>query len=194
MTSLNHIAVRSAIAVGLLCWPPAFEASHRKAQSGIIEKRNVPLAVTVFMPAKNPGVRTRIRLAEFALQITPYVSQSFDGTKTTLGIDVKTVTSESLSFSFAGVVVTADGKQLGSVEQDWVTATSFAGMTEETTIEDSALVHKIAAANEVYLTVVLSGNPSPWNQISFKLSPEQLDNVRLLADKYDAMERPSQGP
>lgn len=194
MPSLNCIMIRNAIVVGLLCWPLAFEASARKAQNGIIEKRNVPLAVTVFMPANNPGVRTRIRLAGFALQITPYVSQSFDRTKTTLGIDVKTTTSESLSFSFAGVVVTADGKQLGSVEQDWVTATSFAGVTEETTIEDSALVHNIATAKEVYLTVVVPGRPTPFNQISFKLSPQQLDNVRLLADKYDAMERPSQGP
>ena len=179
--------IKNAIVVGLLCWSLALEAFAQKGQSGIIEKRNVPLAVTVFMPAKNPEVRTRIRLASFALKITPFVDQSFDRTKTTLGIEVKTTTSESFAFTWARVMFMADGKQLGWVEQAWVTDRSFRGLTEETTVEDSTLVHEMATAKEVYLTVLLPGNPAPWNQISFKLSPEQLDNVRLLADKYDAM-------
>ncbi len=185
--------IKNAAAVGWVCLSLAFgafaqAAFAQKGQNGIVEKRNVPLALTVFMPTKNPEVRTRIRLATFKLRVTPFVAQSFDRTKKTLGIEVKTTTNESLGFSFAGVTFTAEGKQLGSVEQDWATDTSLAGVTEQTTIEDLALVRRIATAKEVYLTVLLRGRPAPFNQISFKLSPEQLDNVRLLADKYDAME------
>jgi len=88
--------IKNAIAVGLLCWSLAFEAFAQKGQSVIIEKRNVPLAVTVFMPAKNSELRTRIRLASFALKITPFVAQNLDRTKTTLGIDVKTTTNEQV--------------------------------------------------------------------------------------------------
>lgn len=50
----------------------------QKGAATIVERRNVPLALTVFSVSQNPQVRTRIGLSWFSLKTTPYATQSFD--------------------------------------------------------------------------------------------------------------------
>jgi hypothetical protein len=165
------------------CVPTGRAADHRSPV--IVEKENVPLAITVFSSSSNPDVRTRIRLAAFTLRIRPFVSWSFDRSHKSLAIEIKATTNGLTRFSFARLVFTADGKQIGSTDTSWIEETSFSGATEQAVIEDPELVRKLAAAKEAYVTIGIPGTAAPFNLISFRLSPEQLDNLRLLTAKYD---------
>lgn len=161
-------------------------AFAQEPSNGVVEKRNIPLAITRFAPKKIHVVKTRWRLAFHSLKVEPFVIKSFDGTKTTLGIDAEVTTTWG-SFSTAQVVLTADGKVLSSSTQGWTEGTSWGGPTERTTIENADLVRRIANAKELYLTVLFPGTSAPFDQISFKLSQEQLNDCRLLVEKYDVL-------
>jgi hypothetical protein len=182
---LNALAVTAALALAILA-----SAGIARGQAGIVEKPNAPLAVTGFMAAKNPEVGTRIRLALFKLKVAPAVTQSFDRSKKSAGMMIK-VTEElgGQPFTNAGVVLSIDGQSTGELPHEfWTPEQTARGFAALTAVEDADLVHRIAAAKEVYLSVLLPGTMAPFNQISFKLSAEQLANFKLLADKYDSLD------
>jgi hypothetical protein len=182
---------KNAVWVGLclMFGVSAVSGLAQKGSGGIVEKRNVPLAMTVFVPEKPHEVKAHWRLAFHRLTITPFVAESFDHTSVTLGMQVKTGTSWP-AFTVARIVLTADGKVLGSFLHDWRVGTSWAGETEQTTMEDSDLLHKIAASKEIYLTVLFA-RVAPFDQMNFRLSTEQLGDCRLLVAKYDALKNSS---
>ena len=156
-------------------------------QNVIVEKRNVPLTIATFLPAKSHEVKSHWRLAYFSLKITPFVVQSFDKTTTRLAMEVKNKTTWP-GYSSARVVITADGKALGSFMQDWIIDGQGMSETESTTIVDSnGLFRNMIAGQDVYLTIMFLGTAPPFDQMNFKLSPDQLSDLRMLADKYDAL-------
>jgi hypothetical protein len=158
----------------------------RSAKSGIVEIRSTPMAVTTFQPAKPHEVRTHWRLAFHRLRITPYTTQTFDRGRTVLGIRLTTDTSWG-EFTNAPVVVVIDGKEVGRL--DWLSWAVGVGwnVTEETSIQEANLVRAIARGKEVYLTIIMLGEQPPFDHISFKLSPEQLEDCQLIVAKYDEL-------
>ena len=60
----------------------ALASKKDQPQPSIVEKRNVPLAISTFLPAKGHEVKAHWRLEYFSLKITPFVVQSFDKTTT----------------------------------------------------------------------------------------------------------------
>jgi hypothetical protein len=154
----------------------------KEEKNEIIETRNVPLAITTFMPRKLHEVRAHVRLAFFSLRLGPFVGQSFDHSQTVLQMNVKT-TSSLGRFTFAPIILTADGKQIYTSSHDW----AFDMGAALTTITDANVIRKIAAATEVYLTVTFLGSAPPFDHMSFQVSPEQLEDVRLVVAKFDSM-------
>jgi hypothetical protein len=83
-------------------------------------------------------------------------------------------------------VVVIDGKEIGRLDREWTVGTAW-NVTEQTSIEDVSLVRAIAQGKEVYLTVMMLGEQPPFDHISFKLSPEQLEDRRLIVAKCDEL-------
>jgi hypothetical protein len=159
--------------------------------AGIVAKQNVPLAVTVFMPDKNPEVGTRIRLAVYKMKVAPVVVQTTNHQKKEMGIDVKLMESVGgQPFTNAAIAFAADGEGIGTpAYHPWTPNTTLGNYAAQTMVENASdLVHRIANAKEAYLTVILPGVQAPFNQMSFKLSAEQLANFKRMADKYDSLE------
>jgi hypothetical protein len=171
----------------ILVAPLLLLAFGRPAKDGVVETRNVPMATTVFQPAKPHVVKTHWRLAFHQLKLTPYTAQSFDRSRTALGLRLTTSTSWG-SFTNAPVAIVIDGKELGRMDREWAIGTGWS-TTEETSIEDASVVRAISQGREVFLTVVMLGQQPPFDHISFKLSPEQLEDCRLIVAKYDELSR-----
>jgi len=104
-------------------------------------------------------------------------------------LDVKvTAAIGGQEFTNAAVTVTVDGEMLGSQNATWTPERTMGNYAAETMIETSIdLVRRIANGKEVFLSVTLPGVQAPFNQISFTLSPEQIANFKLMADKYDSL-------
>jgi hypothetical protein len=180
---INQMRRLLAVSVlGLVCF-----ATPAVAQ--IAEKPNAPLGVTYFLPEKNPEVSTRIRLARFKLKTAPVIAQSTNHQKKDIVLDVKvTAAIGGQEFTNAAVTVTVDGEMLGSQNATWTPERTMGNYAAETMIETSIdLVRRIANGKEVFLSVTLPGVQAPFNQISFTLSPEQIANFKLMADKYDSL-------
>ncbi|SRR6266478_2074299 len=170
---------------------PALTPTQPSTGNGIVEKQNVPLAMAIFMPEKNPEVGTRIRLATFKMKVAPVVAQTTNHKKKEIGIDVKlTEAIGGRQFTNAAVAFTADGEAIGTPAfHTWTPNRTLGNYAAQTVIENASdVVHRIGKAREAYLTVMLPGVQAPFNQISFKLSSEQLENFRRMAEKYDALE------
>jgi hypothetical protein len=89
-----------------------------------------------------------------------------------------------LTFTNADIVFVVDGQRAGPTRFDW---TIDSGTTaSETVISELGILTTLANAKEVYLTVLLPGEPAPHDQISFRLSAEQQGDCRLLIDKFAA--------
>jgi hypothetical protein len=56
-----------------------------------------------------------------------------------------------------------------------------------TDIYRADLVRRLAEAKESYLTVLLSGNNAPFDRFSFKISRDQMNDCRLLTDRFDLL-------
>ena len=98
-------------------------------------------------------------------------------------MEVKNKTTWS-GYSRARVVITADGKALGSFMQAWIIDGRGMSETESTTIVDSnGLFRNIIAGRDVYVTIMLLDSAPPFDQMNFKLSSEQLNDLRMLSDK-----------
>jgi hypothetical protein len=159
--------------------------------TGIVAKQNVGLAVTIFMPDKNPEVGTHIRLAVYKMKVAPVVVQTMNHQKKEMGIDVKLMESVGgQPFTNAAIAFAADGETIGTpAYHSWTPNTTFGNYAAQTMVENAAgLVHRIANAKEAYLSVIIPGVQAPFNQMSFKLSAEQLANFKRMADKYDSLE------
>ena len=113
------------------------------------------MAVTRFVPAKPHEVKVHWRLAAHRLKLVPYAAQRFDRSQTTSGIGLEVATSWQ-SFSYAPVVVVADGKTIGRFEESWAVGTSWT-TTQQTVIENPAVVRAISNAKEVYITILFDG-------------------------------------
>jgi hypothetical protein len=159
------------------------------APGDIIEKRDPAMAITTFLPSKPHEVKSHWRLAWHRLKLTPYATQSFDRSKTALGIQL-TCTTTRPTFTFASVLIVAGGRTLGQFQREWAIGASWAGDTEQTTIESAELVRAVADGKEVYVTVLFEGQQAPFDRISFKLSPEQLEDCRRVVAKYDELLAP----
>lgn len=159
------------------------------ASAQIVEKQNVPLAMTYYMPEKNPEVSTRIRLAVFKMKVAPVAATTTKHDKKEIGIDVKvTVALGGQEFTNAAVSITADGESIGTTDATWTPNATMGSYAAQTVIAATGdVVRKIGNAKEAYLTVLIPGVQAPFNQISFKLSAEQIANFKLIADKFDTL-------
>jgi len=175
--------MKTSIALFMILASSAFAWKNKKGQNEIVESRNVPLAITTFAPKKVHEVKAHWRLAFFSLRLKPFITQSFDRSRTMLGIEV-TTTSSWGEYVMAQIVLTADGKQIYSSMHDWATSSG----AEQTIITDVNLIHKISSANVVYLTVAFTGSAPPFDHMSFQISPEQLEDVRLMLALFDSMQ------
>lgn len=127
-------------------------------EKGIVEKQNVPLAMAIFMPEKNPEVGTRIRLATYKMKVAPVVAQTTNHKKKEIGIDVKmTEAIGGQQFTNAAIAFTADGEAIGTPAfHSWTPNRTFGNYAAQTVVENaSEVVHRIAKAREAYLTVLL---------------------------------------
>jgi len=166
---------------------PVAATEKKPAAPEIIQKTDPALALTVFYPNKPHEVRFRWRLSWHRLKLTPYVGQRLDHTQTVAGLKLTVATTYG-TFTSAPVLVVADGRLLNSAERlDWAAATSLSGDTEETEIEGVELVRGLADAQEAYITVLFPGEQAPLDRISFRLSPEQTADCRLIVAKYDEL-------
>jgi hypothetical protein len=152
----------------------------------IVEERDIPLATTTFSPKKSHTVKARHLLRTYTLRITPFVSMGFDHSNVIGGLRV-TVTDTFLGddpaqFTSAPIIVTADGVQIYSDLHQWVYTTVWGALAEQTTITGSDTISKIANANTVWLTVKYLGESGPFDHMSFQLSGEQQEDIRLLMD------------
>ena len=167
----------------------AFARKDKKEQNEIVESRNVPIGITTFTPHRTHEVRSGSKLFGYALRITPFVSQNFDGSGRRGGIRIKiTFQLSALIFSRAALVLMVDGHRSDPPDMyDWTVDTSWGAGgsgTAEVAIDEPRLLPVLANAKEVYLTVLVPGRPAPSDQISFKLSDEQQADCRLIAGKF----------
>jgi hypothetical protein len=179
--------MKAAIALFLVLASSAFARKEKAEQNEIVESRNVPLAVTIFAPKKIHEVKAHSRLAFFSLRLKPFVAQTFDHSKTAIGMEITTTTTWD-AFTSAPILMTADGKQVYSAAHDWDAAMVRGGRAEQTIISDVDLIRKISVANEVYLTVMFPGSAAPFDHMSFQLSTEQLEDVRLVLGLFASMQ------
>jgi hypothetical protein len=168
------------LALALLAFIPALFGE-------IVEIRDPALAMTVFRTAKPHDVKVRKRLAFHKMRLTPYVTQRFDRSETKLGVALSVVTSWD-SFTFAPVIVTSDGRQLGQLNRNWVVGREWE-VSEKTSIEDDEIVRGMASGTDVFLTLLFPNMQAPFDRISFKLLPEQLADLRQMAAKYDELRK-----
>jgi TonB family protein len=151
----------------------------------IVEERNIPLATSTFAPKKSHTVKARHLLRVYALRLTPFFTMSFDHASGTGGIRVTTSNNTVMGdnpyeFSLATIVVTADGAQVYSYRHEWIDTTVWGGPAKQTTIADPVIIRKIADAKEVWLTVQFLGESGPFDHMSFQLSNEQQEDMRLF--------------
>jgi hypothetical protein len=142
-----------------------------------------------FTPRKTHQVRSGSKLFGYMLKVTPFASQNFDGTNQRTGIRAKITFRLSASiFSRAALVLMVDGRKSDPAMLDWTVDTSWgaggSGTAEITIDDEPRLLGLLANAKEIYLTILVPGRPAPSDQISFRLSEEQQNDCRLIAEKY----------
>jgi len=162
-------------------WP----AAAGKNKDVITETRNVPLAYTLFEPTKLHTARGRYRLATYWVKVAPFIVQSLDKTNTKAGVRLVTFTTFQ-SFTFAPAVIVADGKTLYHHELEWKNGISLSGTTEEALIDDLDLLRALSEAHEVYFSVLFSSQ-APFDHYSIKLTPEQIEDCKLILGKYEEL-------
>lgn len=143
----------------------------------VVEVRSAPLSLTTLTTRKTHLVRgPGGKLFGYGLRLSPFVVQNLDGSGRREGIRVKVYTLfPRLTFSLADIVLTIDGRRLIVARFDW--EVEWASATSETAIVRPGLLAAIGEAREAYLTVLVPGS----GQISFRVSPEQQDDLHLLA-------------
>jgi hypothetical protein len=180
--------MRTVLALFLVLASTGYARKEKSEQNEIVEKRNIPLGTTTFMPRKTHMVHgAGGKLLGYGLRIIPFATQNLDGSDASTGIRVQVyVMFERLVFIQAAVVLLVDGNRLSLGALDWTAGTGFHNAVVETVITEPHLVRRIAYAKEVYLTVLVPGWSEPGNQMSFQLSEEQRTDCRLIAYKFEA--------
>lgn len=176
------------VVLAILLSAPAI--AKDKAQAGIItETRNDPTAMTAYTMKgrKAKFVENRRGLEKInqkpELKMGPVVVQSYDHTKTTAGLRFQ-VTAVGDNWTFAPILIVADGKQVYSAKLDWTTGLILGGLWRmETAIDaDSRSMHLLAGAKEVFVTVTVDARA-----MSFEVPPEELSDIQAMADKFDEL-------
>lgn len=157
----------------------------------VIETRNVPLAFTLYSTKSQKAkfVENRHGLEKLdqkpQCKIAPAAAQLFDHSKTSIGLELQ-VTTVGDKWTYASVVIVADGRQVYSSKVEWTSSLTLSGQwRQESTLEsDVSLIRTLSKARQVFVTIVLTNT-----QLSFELTPETLTDCGVIAAKFDELAR-----
>lgn len=155
----------------------------------IIETRNVPLAITLYStkPQKAKFVDSRRGLAKLdqkpQCKTAPAAAQTFDHSKTTIGLRLE-VTTVGDKWTYAPVVIVADGRQVYSSRVEWTSNLTLGGQWRQDSMVESdvSLIRTLSKAMQVFVTVTLDST-----QVSFQLTPETLTDCGVIVAKFDEL-------
>jgi hypothetical protein len=165
--------------------------SSAEAQE-VLEKPDAALGLTVFAPGKVMSVdveKARFNLGHVRFRVYPVLYQALNKSQKAAAMRID-ILGLPRAFNNADLVVTIDG-QPATIRLIWT-------VDNDTTFRDSALSSKlqlldttgsfrrIAAAKDVYLTVLLPG----WapDRYTVHLVGENLDVFKTMLSKYDDLE------
>jgi hypothetical protein len=116
------------------------------------------------------------------LVVRPFITESFDHKKRVVGLELTAYVWGS--FTAAPILIVTDGKTLVPRQTfGWVMNPSG---TATTIVEGEMVVRGLADAKEAYLTIYWLGTTE---HMSFKLSAAQLDDCRLMLEKFRELSR-----
>lgn len=138
------------------------------------------------VPSKVPSVKSSLGRLNGSLswKCNPVIGQSFNHKRKWLLLNVEL--SGGPGFSFAGLIVAIDGDTTAISPFPWDHRTFLGGVSVSTASleEQEALIRRIAAAKEVWLTLLLGGGPERY---SVELTPQQLAVFQFMLDQYKGL-------
>ncbi len=180
---MKKVLLAVTLAVGLFAQSSTQPGAAKKTKEySVTEIRNPATALVSYHVAKPHTVKAHM----FQLKVSPYASQPFNKRSKGGGIRLTVNTTlagalvySNLAWTNAGILVVVDGERLLNLGgSEWTS-----GVSEETVINNPALLHAIAGGKDVYITLDLFDDGT----FSFKLTQQQIDDCGLIAAKYDQL-------
>ena len=175
--------VPTLLLMTMLCSPVAFGRDKNEPPK-VVASRDVPLQRTGFYPAKiHSQCTTEALFAQTCWKVWAAASQTFDKQTKNLKllVNITIPASSNNVFNYAAIVFAIDGEVIELPAMDWAGSDPYIyGRTAA--IENESLVRKLAAATEVWVTVLLD------SRISVKLNAKQLAGVSAIVNAYDLLE------
>jgi hypothetical protein len=176
----------AALTLVLLATGAVLGKDKNTASPAVVERRDDPLQRTVLSLAKVPSVCNSrdIFFGAVCWKIYPVASISFDGQRKQITLLVNVSISYSQSdrqFTYAALAFAIDGAVITLPATNWEERPRSPLFSVTARIEDESLVHRLAEAHDVFVSVLVP------DRISVKLSPQQIEAIKTLVEKYDAL-------
>jgi hypothetical protein len=154
----------------------------------IMEEPDPALGVTLFVPKKITPAdveKARFNLGHVRFRVYPVLYQKLDKSEKAAIMQID-ILGLYKGFSNASLVVTIDGQPVTLPNLRWVATTDGALSTKVALLDSTGSFGRIAAAKDVYLTVLLPG----WapDRYTVHLVAENLDVFKTMRSKYDTLD------
>jgi len=157
----------------------------------ITEKADPALGVTLFAPKKVKSVSVNqglLKMDRISWRVYPIIYQTMDKAKKQAGMQIDILGPLNGGFTNATLAVNIDG-QVVSGPATWTAAETIFGdnavSTKIALREETGSFRALAAAKDVYLTVLLPGRTDRY---TVHLTGENLAVFRTMLSKYEALE------
>jgi hypothetical protein len=162
------------------------------AQTGdITEQPDTALGVTLFAPKKVKSVAVNqglLKMDRISWRVYPIIYQSMDKTNKQAALQIDILGPLNGGFTNATLAVNIDG-QVVSAPVTWTEVNTIFGdnavSTKIALREETGSFRRLAAAKDVYLTVLLQGR---LDRYTVHLTGEYLAVFRTMLGEYDALE------
>lgn len=157
----------------------------------ITEKLDPALGITLFAPKKVKSVNVNqglLRMDRISWRVYPIIYQSMDKAHKQAAMEIDILGPLNGGFTYASLAVNIDG-QVVSSPVTWTAANTIFGdnavSTKVALREETGSFRRLAAAKDVYLTVLLRGRTDRY---TVHLTGQHLDVFKTMLGKYDALE------
>jgi hypothetical protein len=179
--------VKKLLGVAILLTGIFVAPADAQAQE-IIEKPDPALGVMLFAPKKvTPAEveKARFNLGHVRFRVYPVLYQKLDKSEKAAIMQID-ILGLYKGFSNASLVVTIDGQPATLPNLTWTQTTDGALSTKIALLDSTGSFGRIAAAKDVYLTVLLPG----WapDRYTVHLVAENLEVFKTMHSKYDALD------
>lgn len=157
----------------------------------ITEKPDPALGVTLFAPKKVKSVSVNqglLKMDRISWRVYPIIYQTMDKAHKQAAMQIDVLGPLNGGFTYASLAVNIDG-QVVSGPVTWTAADTIFGdnavSTKVALHDETGSFRRLAAAKDVYLTVLLQGRTDRY---TVHLAGEHLAVFKTMLSKYDALE------